>query len=1634
MFIKRIVSVVLSLLIVIPMPMVEREVYADGIVGLPQISEMMLPSRMYNPVIMKGLKVYPEESLRFDFVIDSGDLSVEDEVFRVESNKVIKYFFTAMTIQEDSFWVNLSPYEENRIIPHKFGQTEMGRDLLIQDYVLKQIMASLTNPNNDLGKIFWDRIYSKAYDLGEDMDIVLSMLSRVWIVPESPVIYEEGNAVYITDTYFKVMLEEDYLMKESNLLEGDVVGKEIEKGSFEGRVNGLSLSSIMRDIVISELEKEVNEGKIFANLRQIYHSMVLAIWFKRNVRNEFLGEVYVDKEKIEGVEVKDKKVIEKIYERYKRSFEIGVYDFIEEEYDASQQDIVLRKYFSGGVSFDKGVLNRSGKYPQHLNSGIPTIFQVEIKALSRVTEKQKNDVNKRIIDIYKSKLFLTNKSKLLRELKIADHQIFNRRLINDEIDKIKEGNYSGFVNRVDLLFYVGTVFDKEKDLSMNDIIGFINKIRLSGGKEYLNNIIKEIEWFKDFKIVGTEDKFSKKDILNMVSRNESFDDKKKVIEFLLRKKGLNERNIFKTYVIKHIISAEGTVTEKEYLINLMLDSEFIISDIRDMFYISDPTERQKAVHDRINANGNNDKKWTKEYHKYLSDTISGIFSKVENEPGGTRYSKIKEIYGLRIDGISVFHKNVITKSIDENNIDDLVNRLKVLLYLKTEFDSRDELYMGTIINFINKVRLENGDRKFDEIKEEIEWFTNSESVAIRDNFGKKDILRIILREESLTQKKEFMYFLLNKELPKSYTTFMPFAGGSLSQIKEDINDMIELKFSFSQIFRLFYSNKTLSARRIAINNIKKDSLKIFSDQYVSMLSDIMRKINDSNSETNRYDLVKEIEKILYRTKRIVGDRELGSNFLRPLFSENDNNYIVERLKLLVNLVSITDNKKSILGKDLICNIVLYSKEGKGKLIIQEVTNFMISNNVKDSRELANNIIHLLIVKELLNVPNMGKHMDIADVYLFLDFLRKYYDKYPSEKTMNEFINKVDKLVGLNYERKLNIDQLAGGMKYFAGLGLRDTLFESEKDFIEFLLDNKIYRASYLAIIISSKGSNANKKYLIKDLKSSGMTNYKIRDVFRFLTYQDSIDAIAKKKELEIRPTNPSSVSETEKTTIQDTKSVSETGKNTKNDIWSSMKGPEHYNGSGGERFTYFETQINNLNKTYIMYEKNLKNAVRNFLISKNDYFVEDLVNVILSQKDSDVVLNSVKFIDALDQIITDVESDVFNKADILYIFRYVVNVYNEINIEEALSKIEYFLRLQKKEALAFSGSDIVDEVFSKESFSDMKSFITYLRNLRNKNNNPIIIDEDIMFLIQTNGTMSYDEKKIIIEYIVDKEDFDQFKMLEILSTYEDFKVTNALIILLMDKGLNLGQTIDVLSAFPNIKDVNRIARILVKGSFLKGEQVARIFSSELELEVENIMKYLLSKNKNNKLTFTGEEFTKMIVDHLDKLYDFFSNHLKFKQLFIGKKPYGRPILNDKEFTVMIEDLLEEFYPSLISFVAFNKSFTEKANNQVIIKDKIVKGIISDNLDFLYRVLLGEVRMKNFLVVLRAKEENKSYNDNDSLGGIDLSRNLQLLRNNEEDSTVVLVENKLKSLQNIKGFNHIILKITPVQGFMSTFFE
>ena len=334
-------------------------VYAQdfSIDQLPQPGSMINITPAFVPLTLKGLIIHPENALKFDFLMDTGHSHLKGQDLSDEALKIMKYFLTALTVPEDDLWVNLSPYEKARTIQKNFALTVMGRDLLAQDYVLKQLTSSLIDPDKDLGKEFWKEVYVKAAQKFGTTQVSVNTFNKVWIVPSEATVWEREGKVLIVKSHLKVMLEEDYLALQKSVSAVSLRGA---KGDVAISKTHALASQITKTIILPVLEKEVNEGKNFAQLRQMFQAMILATWYKKALRKSIINKVYTDKEKIAGIgyknsvianEAKQSSDIDLIYQQYIKAFRKGAFNLIKEEIDPATGQQMPRKYFSGGIMF-----------------------------------------------------------------------------------------------------------------------------------------------------------------------------------------------------------------------------------------------------------------------------------------------------------------------------------------------------------------------------------------------------------------------------------------------------------------------------------------------------------------------------------------------------------------------------------------------------------------------------------------------------------------------------------------------------------------------------------------------------------------------------------------------------------------------------------------------------------------------------------------------------------------------------------------------------------------------------------------------------------------------------------------------------------------------------------------------------------------------------------------------------------------------------------------------------------------------------------------------------------------------------------------------------------------------------------
>ncbi|MEW5759101.1 MAG: hypothetical protein AB1755_06550, partial [Candidatus Omnitrophota bacterium] len=169
-----------------------------------------------NPTLL-GLDL--STGLNFNLNIPKGTILNLDQRKDLQTN--IKYFLTALTIQDSEFWVNLNPNQPNRLTGANIAYTDMGKHLLLLDLKLKKDTAFSLFPGLSTGATtYWERVFAKAKQLSNrrteeltnSRTVSIPTTFRVWIVPDKAEVYEDGKgSCVITKSTLKVLLESEYL-------------------------------------------------------------------------------------------------------------------------------------------------------------------------------------------------------------------------------------------------------------------------------------------------------------------------------------------------------------------------------------------------------------------------------------------------------------------------------------------------------------------------------------------------------------------------------------------------------------------------------------------------------------------------------------------------------------------------------------------------------------------------------------------------------------------------------------------------------------------------------------------------------------------------------------------------------------------------------------------------------------------------------------------------------------------------------------------------------------------------------------------------------------------------------------------------------------------------------------------------------------------------------------------------------------------------------------------------------------------------------------------------------------------------------------------------------------------------------
>jgi len=292
----------------------------------------------FRPMQLRSL-IYDSRAHTFNLVVDKGDKrKARQEEVGEAATRLMEYFRIGVALPDSSFWVNLRPDGADRVIDPVLEKTDLGKVLLAADLALKKDMAKATSPNTALGRKYWNRLYAKAEALFGSREVTIPTLTRPWIVPGEIIVRQSNSSAYVYKAALQVQLEQDHLLNSKTYRFDDPRAQQLNEYS----------SALIRELILPELAKRVNSSRTYAELRQVYYSLILAQWFKRHFNGSDAEYArLINSSDLAGLNSKTPWSKDTYFEAYRKSFNEGEYNTRESV--SKLTGTTMRNYVSGGI-------------------------------------------------------------------------------------------------------------------------------------------------------------------------------------------------------------------------------------------------------------------------------------------------------------------------------------------------------------------------------------------------------------------------------------------------------------------------------------------------------------------------------------------------------------------------------------------------------------------------------------------------------------------------------------------------------------------------------------------------------------------------------------------------------------------------------------------------------------------------------------------------------------------------------------------------------------------------------------------------------------------------------------------------------------------------------------------------------------------------------------------------------------------------------------------------------------------------------------------------------------------------------------------------------------------------------------
>ena len=324
---------------------VVNDEYQSAIHYLPDIFGLR-PLEEGFPPLVGGISFPLDNPLQMGFSLLSDaslPMPTPDEQLELQT-RLGRYLNTMLVSTGDNLNVDLTPLHEFCGLPELLRHTELGRDMLAQDVVLKHAIACHIHPSTQHGGEFW----AAADTIGIANAADFKSRFRVWIVPDDATVQEKSENgrghVTIEKLGLKVMCEEDY-----NTV------RQLRRGTIATDASrpGRQVFELFRKHIVPEIQNEVSFGPRFGLLRQILSVLVISKWVRESQLGGFLKQAgFLNSNRPEkyGLNTVQSDVLLSLKQIYLKLFKEGLWHYTLTHVDAESNVTEKRLYMAGGIA------------------------------------------------------------------------------------------------------------------------------------------------------------------------------------------------------------------------------------------------------------------------------------------------------------------------------------------------------------------------------------------------------------------------------------------------------------------------------------------------------------------------------------------------------------------------------------------------------------------------------------------------------------------------------------------------------------------------------------------------------------------------------------------------------------------------------------------------------------------------------------------------------------------------------------------------------------------------------------------------------------------------------------------------------------------------------------------------------------------------------------------------------------------------------------------------------------------------------------------------------------------------------------------------------------------------------------